>query len=169
MYKYIIGIDIGKKGGIAIYNLNLKQFVSLVPTPIDKKTKEIDYKEFFEIIGSYPNSYIAFEKLGVIFGSSKSTAFVMGHQSGMLEGYCVANGISYTKIIPKIWQKEMFKCTKVIKKKDSKKNDTKATALKVAKEIYPENIFKVGKSKIPHDGLVDALLITLYTKKQIKK
>lgn len=165
--KYI-GIDIGLDGGIAV----LDDVVPLVLYKIPLVAKgEIDYVSLYnllqfiqsaELSNSGSNPHLLFEKLGVIFGSSKSTAFSMGYQSGAIEMMAIALGIPYTKVSAKTWQKQLFTGVDVIKKA-SGANNTKAMASIVAKRLFPSANFKAtSKSKKDDDGLIDAILIAEY-------
>lgn len=171
MSKTIIAIDIGKKGAIlARVGIQGGQD-GFYPMPMIKD--EVDYNELWSILKSYDNfnPLIIFEKLGVIFGTSKATAFSMGHQAGALEGMCIALGVPFHKITAKVWQKEMFQGTVLVTKKSksgkSVVTDTKATALIVAKQLFPNQKLTFGdKATKPHDGLIDAMLMAEFAKRK---
>jgi len=170
MSKVYVGIDIGKNGAIAILEPNNKiATVTTFPMPTIKN--EIDYKELSDMIrdlrvGFNCNVHITFEKLGVIFGSGKSTAFSMGYQSGAVEMACIAQSLSYTKVRAVDWQKQMFVGVNEILKTGSSKRDTKAMALFAVKRIFPNLELTFGaRAKKPHDGLVDAVLIAEYSRR----
>lgn len=170
MSKTIIAVDIGKKGAVVVrrsgYSPN-----EFHPMPMVKD--EVDYPKLFKIIlGAVDkDTLVIFEKLGVIFGTSKATAFSMGHQSGALEMACIALDVRYFKVAAKAWQKEMFQGVSLITKKSksgkSTVTDTKATALIVAKQLFPQEKLTFGDvATKPHDGLIDALLIAEYAKRK---
>jgi hypothetical protein len=107
-----------------------------------------------------------FEKLGVIFGSSKTTAFSMGHQAGAIEMGCIAHGISFTKVRAVDWQKQMFQGVETITKTGKSSRDTKAMALIAIKRIFPDLKLTFGDRAIKaHDGLVDAVLMAEYARR----
>lgn len=162
-----IGIDIGKKGAIVITN---DKGIVVHKMPMIKD--ELDYHALYKILKVYVDlGHIVFEKLGVIFGSSKGTAFSMGHQAGAVEMACIALNLPFTKVNAKDWQKEMFQgVDKIYKplKKDQKNPsiDTKAMALVAAKRLFPNQPLTFGeKATVPHDGLVDALLMSEYCRR----
>jgi len=130
---------------------------------------QLDYHEVYRLLKSYENTdcHVIFEKLGVIFGTGKSTAFSMGHQSGAIEMACVALNLPYTKVPAKQWQKEMFQGVEEITKPGKSSRDTKAMALIAAKRLYPDYRLTIRKSTTPHDGVVDALLMADYCKRKI--
>ena len=172
MSKTIIAIDIGKKGAIAIIRPDLEED-EFHPMPMIKD--EVDYVELesiLSLVGNLDNNTVViFEKLGVIFGTSKKTAFSMGHQSGAIEMACIALNLPFHKVPAKAWQKEMFANTSIVTKKSksgkSTVTDTKATALIVCKQLFPGLKLTFGdRATKPHDGLVDALLMGEYAKRK---
>jgi hypothetical protein len=169
MRKYI-GIDIGKKGAYYILGEDGSE-ISRGPMPMIKK--EIDWHKFEQGLSHYEgfNGMVVFEKLGVIFGSSKKTAFSMGYQAGAIEMICIANAIIYTMVPAKKWQAEMFEGqTKIFKKGIKGPLDTKAMALIAAKRLFPKvNLLMTEKSTVPHDGLVDALLMAEYARRKFPR
>lgn len=169
MRKYI-GIDIGKLGAYYIMGEDGSE-ISRGKMPM--VGKEIDWHKFNEGLSHYEmfNGMVVFEKLGVIFGSSKKTAFSMGYQAGAIELICVANNIQYTMVPAKKWQAEIFQGQTVILKTGSKSaKDTKKMALIAAKRLFPKvNLLMTEKSTVPHDGLVDALLMAEYARRKFPR
>ena len=112
MNKTYVGIDIGKAGAIAIMeHKDGGSEIHTVPMPMIKN--EVDYAELSDMLRDIRvayscNVHIVFEKLGVIFGTGKSTAFSMGHQAGAIEMGCIAHTLSYTKVRAVDWQKQML-------------------------------------------------------------
>lgn len=165
MKKTYVGIDIGKNGAIAVLypDNTFKTFAMPLVNNGD-----IDYSALNTIVMQLKplNAYVVFEKLGVIFGTTKSTAFSMGYQAGAIEMSCIANGIEYSKVRAVDWQKEMYKGIKEITKPNSTKRDTKAMALVAIKQLLPELKLTFGtRATKPHDGLVDAVLMALYARR----
>ena len=172
MNKGYIGVDIGKKGAVVYQCPN--GAIQSYPVPMIKD--EVDYAflydiiqrinaRHFEVYDCHP--HMVFEKLGVIFGSSKATAFSMGHQAGAVEMMAIALGIPYTKVPAKQWQKEMFLGVEEITITGKSTRDTKAMALVAAKRLFPGRDFKLSdRASKPHDGLVDALLMSEYGKRK---
>jgi len=159
--RFTIGIDIGKNGAICIQEKDKE--ISNIKMPMIKT--ELDYQSLYDILTPYEggNGLVIFEKLGVIFGTSKQTAFSMGHQAGAVEMACIALSIPFIKVPPKQWQKEMFIGVAEIKKSSKNTRDTKAMALIAAKRLFPKLKLTFGSvAKVPHDGLVDALLMSQY-------
>jgi len=169
MRKYI-GIDIGKQGCVCILNEDgTEDWRSKIPMIKD----QVDYHTLNTILEPYEgfNGMVVFEKLGVIFGSSKVTAFSMGYQAGALEMCCIANAIRYTMVPAKKWQEHMFEGqTKIFKKGTKGPLDTKAMALIAAKRLFPTtNLMMTEKSSVPHNGFVDALLMAEYARRKFPR
>lgn len=167
--RFFIGVDIGKSGAIFIQERrkedpNVFRMSGFIMPMI--KT-ELDYQALYKLLEPYEggNGLVVFEKLGVIFGTSKATAFSMGHQAGAVEMTCVALSIPFIKVPAKQWQKTMFVGVDEITKPGKTSRDTKAMALIAAKRRFPTLKLTFGdRATKPHDGLVDALLMSEYAK-----
>ena len=158
--KVYVGIDIGLKGAIAsIDHLN----VTGLKMPV--LGKEVDPHAIIAELDKLKPDYVVFEKLGVIFGTSKSTALSMGKQSGIIETACICLGVPYTAVPAKQWQKDMFVGITEAKKANGKR-DTKAMALITCKRIFPNVDLVFGdRATKPHDGYVDAILMAEWAKR----
>jgi len=169
MRKYI-GIDLGKHGAYYILGEDGSE-IDRGPTPMIKK--EIDWHAFNEILAPYEmfNGMVMFEKIGIIQGSSKAVAFSMGGQLIGVQMCCIANNLIYTMVPPKKWQAEIFDGqTKIYQAGSKTKLDTKAMALMAAKRLFPKvNLLMTNRSTVPHDGLVDALLIAEYARRKFPR
>jgi hypothetical protein len=173
MSKTIIAIDIGKKGAVVIRKPDPMGDI-FEPMPMIKD--EVNYNDLYWLVHNnlaeeWSDNVIIFEKLGVIFGTSKTTAFSMGHQAGAVEMIGIAMSIPFHKITAKVWQKEMFQGTVLVTKKSksgkSVVTDTKATALIVAKQLFPNQKLTFGdRATKPHDGLIDAMLMAEFAKRK---
>jgi len=173
MSKTYVGIDIGKSGAIAM--MYPDGTIETIPMPMIKT--EVDYHMIAQRISHLAEAYrgnlhIVFEKLGVIFGSSKQVAWSMGAQSGAIEMICICQNIPYTKVRAVDWQKTMFQgldeITKISKlsKTGKPSRDTKAMALVAVKRIFPQQKLVFGaKATVPHDGLIDAVLMAEYARR----
>ncbi len=165
--SFHIGIDIGKQGAIAIQAGSTSGVYKM---PMIKT--ELDYQALYDLLSHFEggNGIVVFEKLGVIFGTSKQTAFSMGHQAGAIEMLCVSLSIPFVKVPPKQWQKDMFtgitEISKSSKSGKSQVRDTKSMALLAVKQLLPGTKLTFGdRAAKPDDGLIDALLLREYAKK----
>lgn len=178
--KYI-GIDVGKSGGIAVIQDN-KLSLYCIPTikkevdidELDKLLFEFKYDIDKEDFIDAHDCMCVIEDVHSIFGSSAKSNFAFGWIAGILEGLLTANRIPFIKVAPKEWQKEAWRGVSPIKINTGKKLksgepkykiDTKATSLIAAKRLFPNETFlATERSKVPHDGLVDAALMAFYCK-----
>jgi hypothetical protein len=162
MSKVYVGIDIGLKGAVARITNDEDPIGFKMPV----LGKEVDPHDIIEQLGKLNADYIVFEKLGVIFGSSKATAYSMGKQSGIIETACICLGVPYTAVKAIEWQKDMFTGVTEAKKSNGKR-DTKAMALTACKRIFPGvELTMSDKATVPHDGYVDALLMAEWAKRK---
>jgi len=176
MSKSFIGIDVGKQGGIVI--INDDGSVQTFKTPL--VANEIDLNEIVNILSSVSSNekIVGIENVNNIFGSSSKSNFQFGRALGLVEGLITGIGLPFVKVHAKVWQKLAFEGIPVVTKQgkvkvnkktgiseETKKVDTKAMALLSAKRLYPKvNLLATERSKIPHDGVVDSLLIAHYLK-----
>jgi len=168
--RFHIGIDIGKEGAIVIQDINLKSIVCIKMPLIGK---ELDMLELYNALMPYEagNGMVVFEKI-IPFTANKSAMFSLGHQAGAIEMVCVALAIPFTKVPPQTWQKEMFTGVDQATKKSATtksgvSRDTKSMALVAAKRLFPNQQLKFGeRTTVPHNGLVDALLMSEYAKRK---
>lgn len=145
--KYV-GIDIGANGGIAVIE-NKKL--------IYKKLGEV--KDWIKLIKKPVT--VAIEDLHSIYGSSAKSNFSFGVNNGKVMGALECMGIDYIKVAPKTWQKSVWISEDIVKFEG--KVDTKATSLNAARRYYPHEQFLASdRSSVPHDGIVDAVLLAIY-------
>jgi hypothetical protein len=163
--KIYVGIDPGKEGAVAATDGETIQYY-----PFPKIGREVDIQGLTEILSAFKEFeqiHVVLENVHSIAGSSAKSNFSFGHTNGIIEGVLVACKIPYTKVQPKEWQKEMFNGIPV-QQKDGK-NDTKLMSLLAAKRLFPEETFlATQRSKVPHDGLTDAVLMSEYCRRKFK-
>lgn len=167
--KWHVGIDIGLKGAICIMEDQGNNVINIDIHPMPVLKGKMDYHKLHNIIEKFEgfNGHVVFEKLGVIYGTSKTTAFSMGYQAGSLEAMLIAEAVPYTMVPAKKWQEEMFQGVTELKKSGSKRRDTKAMAEVAAKRLFPHlDLTMTERARKPHDGLVDALLMAEYSRRK---
>lgn len=99
MKQRIIGIDVGKNGGIVVYdteNNKLLECIKMPPTPKDLLDFLSIYKE---------NSVCYLERVNGMTGQSASASFVFGEGYGQLTMGLIACGIPTVTVSPQTWQK----------------------------------------------------------------
>lgn len=154
--KVILGIDVGKKGGVAkLYpDGSLKLYIMpMIGNEYDiQKLKEILIPEEGEEF-----SHTGIEHVHAIQGrAGASSNFSFGMGKGILMGLVEGLGLRYTLVNPKTWQKDAWEGV-------TRQSDNKHTSLIAAKRLFPDYSFlATTRSKVPHDGIVDAALIAYY-------
>ena len=173
--KVRVGIDIGSDGAYAIFGVYGED---LSYGKIPKVSEEQDMSQLANIIShhGFDDIHVVIEDLHSVFGSSAKSNFAFGQNNGLIKGMLQTLQIPYTLIGPKKWQKEMWQGIRpveiLVKGKTNKdgspkyKVDTKATSLIAAKRLFPKETFlATERSKVPHDGIVDAILIAEYCRR----
>lgn len=150
----VLGIDPGINGGLAVVENECLKYVG--PMPLNKE-RAFDVVRFREIILEHNPDVVFIEKAqsmpkqGVVsmFNYGKGYGFLLGFLSGLM---CEVKTVT-----PKTWQGYFYKRVPV-----SGKNP-KERALCMANKLYTGFTWlKSGRSKKPHDGMVDAALIATY-------
>jgi hypothetical protein len=169
--------DVGKKGAIVIIdeesNIVFKSSIPLIGNEYDKIG-------IFNIFCEYniELKHFILEDVHSIFGSSAKSNFQFGRGKGLLEMTLVSAEIPHTLVQPKKWQtiwegvpKQYKPTTKTNKKGEPiKKIDTKATSLITAQRLFPTvDLRENSRCKVPHDGIVDALLMAEYCRRTYGK
>lgn len=170
-----IGIDPGKKG--AIVKVYENGAVNAWKVPLTKEG-EVDLARLCDILGliTKDDSLIGLENPHAIYGTSKGTMFTMGRVIGNIEAALTCNGANFCYVKPKEWQKIIWIDKDIVKKdKGSAKKkvrDTKATSLNAVKRLFPGVELRFDCTETPnnrrtkpHDGIVDALLIAEYVRR----
>lgn len=167
--KYYLGIDPGKQGAFVVMDEN-STVIEKIGTPLIGK--EYDRQAIISILNKYPYHKIGLENPDVIVGIGKSAVASLSHCVGLIEGMMIGLNVAFILIKPKEWQKECWKHVKTQKKVDGKGNDTKATSIMAAVNLWPAENFKVtnkGGSSINHnEGMVDAVLVAEYVRRMFK-
>jgi hypothetical protein len=173
MNKIYLGCDPGKQGAIVTIDSS-GEFIRKDLVPLNGKDIDIHafYKVFLDIkkIADDRNSiiHVCLEDVRSIFGSSSKSNFTFGYVVGVLETIIVAHNLSYSKIAPKKWQENIWLSSEIEREPSKTVNGktkpgkikTKITSLKAAKRLFPDiDLRGTERSKIPHDGIVDALCI----------
>jgi hypothetical protein len=166
-----VGIDVGQKGGIFAFNDN-DEVLCKEAIPQTKGTTDVDYHKMCAMLkhirskgGNGAKVITIIEDVHSLFGMSAKSNFSFGHIKGVKEGMLTALGMEYHLVQPKVWQKGVWISEDVVTVGDTKKKDTKATALNAASRIFPTVDFrKSSRAKIPHDGIVDAALMAEYAR-----
>jgi crossover junction endodeoxyribonuclease RuvC len=177
----VIGIDPGKSGGIAA--INRRDFIALEPMPVSSDGL-IDGRRLAEWIvehTGHPHGVWAKNERGHDFvdsevsvwvedvhampGQGVCSMFSFGRGLGCIEGVCGALGLAVHRVRPQEWVKEAERVLgdPGVDRGASGKEKAKGRGAVWAKRIWPHaNLLATERSKKPHDGMADALLIAWY-------
>ena len=160
-----IGIDPGKKGGIASIN-DQDNTLTVIPMPlIGEKEYDLQRIKMF-LKDCLPKNtadiFGVIEKQHCMPGEGLPHTFTTGFGYGMLLGMFTGLDIAYRIVTAKEWQKELFKGI-------GARIDTKVASVLVAKRQFPRNDFTASsRSKKDADGMTDAANICVYAKRVYK-
>lgn len=168
--KTYVGIDIGKLGAV----------VAIFPTgkietyAMPRVGTEIDQHRLVEVFHSIKRrsdeTITVMEDVHSLLKAGAKSNFQFGRSLGIVEGIVVALSLPFYKVSPKTWQKVCLEGIPIMKKsgpimEGRGSNDTKAMALQAVKRLYPnQDLTKSARASVPHDGIVDALLMAHYCK-----
>lgn len=163
-----IGIDNSLSGALCI--LSGSKIVAMTTMPVKKyvppkkgakTTREIDIVDAWHWI----NSIVGHQLSDVFVMIEKPTnaktyraAEAMAGSFHALRSMCELKNLKWKRVTPQAWHTIMIP--------GCKKGETKVAALKAARKIWPEeNWLATNRSKVPHDGLVDAALIAEFCRR----
>lgn len=169
-----IGIDPGKKGFVTI--MAPDEALDFFPVPVIGSVIDVNTltKSFECLTATAKNKgydiVAGIEQVHAIYGSSAKATFEFGYCVGLLEALLVANHISYTKIQPKAWQKEMFEGIAKIKKVGKTSTDTKKMSILASRRLFPDiDLRKTLRCKNDDDNKSDSLLICEHMRRKYNK
>lgn len=166
--KYYIGIDPGVKGCISIVDETGKFIESFFLLKNAKNVDAVEISNTLLNLSKYEdNCHVIIENIHAIFGSSAKGTFNFGFIAGLIEGIIATIGLPYTKINPKIWQKEMFRGINVVTKLSTTGKtqviDTKKMSFLASHRIFPTvDLRRTNKCKNEDDNFSDSLLMAEY-------
>lgn len=166
--KYYIGIDPGVKGCISIVDETGKFIESFFLLKNAKNVDAVEISNALLNLSKYEdNCHVIIENIHAIFGSSAKGTFNFGFIAGLIEGVIATIGLPYTKVNPKIWQKEMFRGVNVITKPSTTGKtqviDTKKMSFLASHRIFPTvDLRRTSKCKNEDDNFSDSLLMAEY-------
>lgn len=170
--KYYIGIDPGAKGYVSIIDNNGK-YIDSFPLFINPDNPEISElsKNLFTLTKYEDCCHVIIENVHALFGSSAKGTFNFGFTCGAIEGIISALGLPYTKVNPKIWQKEMFKGEKLLTKSSytgkTQVTDTKKMSFNICHKIFPiVDLRRSSRAKKEDDNKADSLLMAEYGRRK---
>lgn len=159
----VLGIDPGKNGGFAILTNGHITAGEAMPTV----EGQLSFLQLVARLKKYGLSYdhIFIERVRNIAGTSSKSNFMFGRNFQVALCAADLSGKPVSLVAPQAWQLPAFDGVPEIYKVKGGKNrrDTKAMALVKVKRMWPDFDFTKNKrSRVPHDGIVDAALIAYY-------
>lgn len=151
--KGILGIDPGLTGGLAILSGD-----GALVEPMPVVEKEIDVAALVRWLRAHSEQIeIAFlEKVHAFPGASGSSMLSFGRIVGIIEGSLTALAIPFQTVRPAIW-------SKVIHSGISGVEAPKDKSRIAVSRLFPQvDLLASERSKKPHEGMMDALLIAEY-------
>ena len=147
----IIGIDPGKKGGIAIFDLlNNEWEVHQMPL-IGKEFNEKAIDQIF-YSHAYGNELVFLEKVHAMPGQGVTSMFNFGMGYGMLRGMLVSNELPYQLVTPQAWKKVVL----------AGLSKEKTESCNYVARKYPEINLMPGRKRTADLGIADAVCIAEY-------
>lgn len=151
--KYIVGIDPGVSGAIALLEGNDLVMVFDMPTVEIKIGQSMKNRVAPELVVAELRTYAPYasafiEKVGARPGQGVSSMFAFGEAYGLVRGVLAGLDISCTTVTPAVWTKAM----RVTPGKDGSRQR--------AMELWPDKaaLFK----RVRDDGRADAALIAAW-------
>lgn len=121
--------------------------------PFPTLDNEIDFKELRKIFGSLQDVFGILEKVSAMPGQGVSSMFKFGRVFGALQSCLHIFQIPHVEVTPQRWQKSLHEGI-------SRDLDPKKRSLIAVQRLFPEaNLLATERSRVPHDGYVDALLL----------
>lgn len=152
MKTLFIGIDPGKKGGIAYIDTkdNIAGTMPYSDSALINLCSEIHFN------GDFKNAMCCLEKVGAMPGQGVVSMFSFGQSVGYIKGVLESFMIPYQEITPQKWKRE-FGLT-----------SDKALSAEVCRKLFPDiSLLATPRCKKPHDGMAEALLMAEYARRKL--
>lgn len=172
--NFIISIDLGVDGGIALHDgdkLILKY--SMPRHIVTNQTDFFELERIFAEIKTYTrhsNPLVVMEKIHAMRGNAAKSMHTFALHIGRMTQLLVSwFKVEPVEVTARKWQKWIFEHCECEEIKDAKgKRETKKMADVAIRKLYPNRDFrKSERAKIYHSGIVDAVLIGYYAKEQL--
>lgn len=142
----ILGIDVGIKGALCLYD-GTELIIWDMPVLKRNKTSRLNCHLLKQYLSEYKIDHACIEQVNA-FGMGATSAYNFGWNCGALEGVISCLDIPFTYVTPQKWKKEM-QCPK-----------NKDGARMRATQLLPMHCHNWDLKK--HDGRAEASLIALY-------
>jgi len=148
-----VGIDPGKKGGIAILDVG---FIYVRSMPV--AGREIDGREIADMLTGLllDRPAVFIEKVHSMPKQGVASTFTFGEGYGVLKGVCAALGYPVALVPPQVWKREILSGTK----------REKADAIDWARRTFPGVDLVPAGCRTPSDGMAEALCLAEYGRRR---
>jgi hypothetical protein len=154
-----IAIDNGLKGALCAIRNTDSAVIGYTQMPVEQigDKEEIDVKRLLAWVADYGSGPLTVCIEEPLKHAKNSQAMrSMSISFGKIDGSLRAVGVTPKRVQVKDWQTAMLG-------KNVPKGQTKEFALRKAKILWPEqNWLATPRSRVPHDGVIDAALIAHY-------
>jgi len=152
--SYVIGIDPGISGAIAVFDWYTKKLVEIIDMPTlevesgKTKKRHISAVSLANYLVGFTDTHIVIEKVGAMPGQGVTSMFNFGRSAGIIEGVVAALEMPNTYVTPAAWTKAVGRA--------AGKDASRMRAM----ELFPSkaDLFKRAKD----DGRADAALIAYW-------
>lgn len=141
----IVGVDVGKTGGLAVLSSN--GVYQAIPMPLIGK--DIDGRAIMAWLAVSKPDLVVVEEVSAMPGQGVNSMFTFGKGFGMILGILEAKGYAYRLVRPQAWKKRVLSGT--AKDKDA--------AIAFVHRAYPQIDLTPGAKRKPHDGIADAVCL----------
>lgn len=155
--KGILGVDPGLQGALALIHDG-----GILFEPMPTVEGHLDLPALYRWLAVHRSTigFAYLEQVSSRPGQGVSSTFKFGRTYGATEALLVACGIPYELVTPQKWQKVMLVGIEG-------RIEGKARCQMAASRLFPGvDLRASARSKKPHEGIVDALLLAAYGHKQ---
>lgn len=158
MTQYVVGIDPGLKGGIAI--LSDTDSPAVIPMPVAGKEIDVHYiKGWLGGLAGFP-VYVWIEKVHSMPQQGVASTFNFAMNYGVVIGAVQSLGYPLQLVAPQTWKKVILKDT----------DRSKAAAIAYVLRRFPDvNLYETPRSRTLHDGMAESVCIAEYGLLQLQK
>lgn len=164
--SFVMGIDPGLRGAVVVLELadRVKPIAEVMPETLQEFILLVrNYAKMAQLGECSFQCFIEKAQVMLIDGRPKaglSATFNYGRHFGELLGVLASYRVSHTQVPPNAWTRVMHLGTKDAPPKER--------SLEAARRLFPTVPLVVGqRARKPHDGIVDALLIAEFGRRQL--
>jgi crossover junction endodeoxyribonuclease RuvC len=155
MSKYIIGVDPGLSGAIAVMSSESLKIFDMPTMTVERNGKakrQVSASELAELLYLYSGKdcHVYCERVGAMAGQGVTSVFSFGRSFGMIEGILAALHMPVTYVAPATWVKAVHR--------GAGKDASRSRAM----ELFPDN--QADFKRVKDDGRSDASLIAYWGK-----